>query len=101
MMKTIKMGVGRSRPSRNGIASAYVTVEQAAASIGISDRQIYHAIADGELASIRIGKRKGLRIHVNDLRQWLESKRSAAAPPRRLRHDQIYRRPARKQLKYF
>lgn len=56
-----------------------LTIKKTAELLMISRDSIYKLIYSGELPTIRVGRSR--RILLQDLRAWLEEKKSSQAPP--------------------
>ena len=56
------------------------SVSEAARISGVGRTQLYEEMADGELPSCKVGKRR--IILIEDLRDWLARKRQSAVRPR-------------------
>lgn len=69
-----------------------VSVAQAAELLQCSEGNVYALIAAGKLVVTRVGRRKGYRIDVRDLAQFVDAskfrclERIAVPPPTKLRH---------------
>ena len=59
-------------------AGTYYTGPAAAESVPCGTRSIYKAVARGELPASKINDRGDLRIHPDDLREWMRRRRVTA-----------------------
>jgi excisionase family DNA binding protein len=62
---------------RPDTATEALSVEQAASAAGVSRTLLYEHIASGDLPSLKVGKRRLVRVEA--LRRWLESLETGAA----------------------
>jgi len=49
-----------------------LTMQQVQAYLGISKAHTYRLVRDGELRSVRLGQRGGIRVRVDDLQAFLD-----------------------------
>ena len=73
-----------------------LTIAQTAAQLGCSISNVYGLIASGRLPYVAVGRRKGYRISVDDLRRFIASRTSEKQQPEttpvyrpRLRHIRL------------
>lgn len=62
----------RRHPDAQPIAPLYVSLHEAGIRTSLCERTIRRAIANGELAGFKIGA--SLRVRLDDLDSWVESK---------------------------
>jgi excisionase family DNA binding protein len=64
-------GVKAARPADAGPAPEALSVEKAASAAGVSRTFLYERISSGELPSVKLGRRRLVRVEA--LRRWLAS----------------------------
>lgn len=68
---------GSREPLGRGVVAEAYSVEEAARAAGVSRSFLYERIALGELATVKAGKRRLVRVEA--LRRWLDSLETRAA----------------------
>lgn len=67
-----------------------LTVAEAARFLGCSEANVYGLIAAGDLPSVRVGRRKGIRLDRQDLEAFIESrKQQRTATPRSVTRSKL------------